>query len=59
MDNKSIERIISSERFRPYLRYHSGNFDYQLKRKFDDDNWFDNPEFIKIITGFQMQGIAF
>ena len=90
MDNKSIERIISTERLEPYLKHHSGNFekavqhykanieisesfypmlsvleialrnnlDYQLKRRFDDDNWFDNPEFIKIITRFQIDRIS-
>ncbi len=34
------------------------NFDYQLKRRFDDDNWFDNPEFIRIVTRFQIDRIS-
>lgn len=30
MNRKSIEKIISTERFKPYLRYHSYNFDKAL-----------------------------
>lgn len=90
MNEKAIERIISTERLEPYLRYHSGNFekaivhykinieisesfypllsvleialrnnfDYQLKRKFNDDNWFENPDFIKIASRFQIDRVS-
>jgi len=34
------------------------NFDYQLKRKFNDDNWFENPGFIKIVSRFQIDRVS-
>ena len=90
MNKKAIERIISSERLEPYIRYHEDNFDkalehykanieiseafypmlsilevglrnnmdYQLTRKFNDDNWFENNEFIKIATSYQIDSIS-
>ncbi len=90
MEYKAIERLISKERLKPYLRYHSDNFenavahykanieisesfypmlsvleialrnnlDFQLKRKFKDDNWFENSEFIKIVNRFQIDRVS-
>ncbi len=34
------------------------NFDFQLKRKFNNDNWFENPEFIKIVSRFQIDRVS-
>jgi len=54
--------IEISETFYPLLSILEialrNNFDYQLKRKFDDDNWFENPEFIKIVTRFQIDRVS-
>ena len=90
MNKKAIERIISSERLEPYIRYHEDNFDkalehykanieiseafypmlsilevglrnnmdYQLTLKFNDDNWFENNEFIKIASSYQIDSIS-
>jgi hypothetical protein len=90
MNEKAIEKIISSERLAPYLRHHNNDFekavehykanievseafyplisilevglrnsiDYQLSRKFNDDNWFENNEFIRIVTPYQIDNIS-
>ncbi len=90
MEKQAIEKIISKERLRPYLKYHTGdfqkaiahykanieisetfypmlsileiglrnNFDFQLKRKFNDENWFENLEFIKIVSHFQIDRVS-
>ena len=90
MNKKAIERIISSERLEPYIRYHDDDFDkalehykanieiseafypmlsilevglrnnmdYQLTLKFNDDNWFENNEFIKIASSYQIDSIS-
>jgi len=90
MDRKAIERIISSERLDPYLRYHNqafdkavehykanieiseafypmlsileiglrNNIDYQLTRKYKDENWFENNDFIKIVSSYQIDNIS-
>jgi hypothetical protein len=91
MDNNSIiERIISKERFVPYLNYHKNNFskaishyksnilisesfypllavlevglrnsiDYQLTKRFNDKEWYDNKDFVKIATRFQIDRIS-
>lgn len=91
MENKSIiEKIISKERFQPYLTHHQNNhekaiehykinilvseafypllslleiglrnsIDYQLTIRFNDKNWFENREFIKIASRFQIDRIS-
>lgn len=32
--------------------------DYQLKRKFGEENWFDNSDFINIVSGYQITIIS-
>jgi len=34
------------------------NIDYQLKKKFNDNDWFENPEFIKIVSRFQIDRVS-
>jgi len=34
------------------------NIDFQLKRKFSTEKWFENPEFIKIVSRFQIDKIT-
>ena len=91
MENKIIiEKIISTERFQPYLAYHKNDqkkaiqhyksniliseafypllsileiglrnsIDFQLTKRFDDENWFENREFIKIASRFQIDRIS-
>ncbi|MCF8370804.1 MAG: Abi family protein [Bacteroidales bacterium] len=90
MDKNTIEKIISTERLKPYMIYHSGsfesaiahykanieiaesfypmlsflevglrnNFDHQLKRRFNDENWFENSDFIKIVSRFQIDRVS-
>ena len=91
MENKIIiEKIISNERFQPYLVYHKNDYkkaiqhyksnilvseafypllsileiglrnsiDFQLTKRFDDENWFENSEFIKIASRFQIDRIS-
>lgn len=90
MDKKAIEKIISSERLLPYLKFHDedferavlhykanieisesfypllaileiglrNNLDFQLKKRFDDENWFENPDFVKIVSSFQIERVA-
>ncbi|MFA7492365.1 MAG: hypothetical protein WCZ43_02480 [Proteiniphilum sp.] len=91
MDNNVIvDRIISKERFEPYLNYHKNDLskaiahyksnilisesfypllavleiglrnsiDFQLIKKFNDKEWFDNKDFVKIVTRFQIDRIS-
>ncbi len=90
MDRKAIERIISKERLKPYLKFHSYNFekavahykanievsesfypllsileiglrnniDNQLKQRFNDEIWFENSSFIKIVSRFQIDKVS-
>jgi hypothetical protein len=54
--------IEISESFYPLLSILEialrNSFDYQLTRKFNDKNWFENPEFIKISSRFQIDRIT-
>jgi hypothetical protein len=54
--------IEISESFYPMLSILEialrNNFDFQLKRKFENDNWFENPEFIKIVSRFQIDRVS-
>jgi hypothetical protein len=54
--------IEISETFYPMLSILEialrNNLDFQLKRKFNDDNWFENPEFIKIVSRFQIDRVS-
>lgn len=34
------------------------SMDYQLKRKFDDGNWFESNDFIKIASSYQIDSIS-
>jgi hypothetical protein len=85
-----IDRIISKDRFEPYLIHHQndsksamhhykGNIliaesfypllsvleiglrnsiDYQLTKRFNDRNWYENMEFIRIASRFQIDKIS-
>ncbi len=54
--------IEISETFYPMLSILEialrNNLDFQLKRKFNDDNWFENSEFIKIVSRFQIDRVS-
>jgi len=54
--------IEISEAFYPLLAILEiglrNSFDYQLKRRFNDENWFENSEFIKISTRFQIDRVS-
>ena len=54
--------IEISETFYPMLSILEialrNNIDFQLKRKFNDDNWFENPEFIRIVNRFQIDRVT-
>lgn len=54
--------IEISETFYPMLSILEvglrNNIDLQLKKKFDDENWYKNPEFIKIVSRFQIDRIS-
>ena len=54
--------IEISESFYPLLSILEialrNSFDYQLSRKFNDENWFENPDFIKISSRFQIDRIT-
>ena len=54
--------IEISESFYPLLSILEiglrNNIDFQLKRKFNDDNWYENPEFIKIASRFQIDRVS-
>ena len=64
--DKAVEHykanIEISEAFYPLLSILEiglrNNFDYQLKRRFDDDNWFENSEFVKIVSRFQIDRVS-
>lgn len=90
MDRNAIEKIFSTERLEPDVKYHAGDFnkailhykanieisetfypllsvleiglrnniDYQLKRRFNDESWYENVEFIKIVANFQIDQIS-
>lgn len=34
------------------------NIDFQLKRKFNDNSWYENPDFIKIVSQFQIDRVS-
>jgi hypothetical protein len=34
------------------------NIDYQLTRRFNDENWFENPYFVKIVSRFQIDKVS-
>ena len=89
-NNYIIEKIISTERLTPYLKFHNNDKEkaiqhyksniliseafypllsilevglrnsmvYQLTIWFNDNNWFENEEFIKIANKFQMDKIS-
>ncbi len=54
--------IEISETFYPLLSLLEiglrNNIDYQLSRKFNDDNWFENPSFVKIASRFQIDRVS-
>jgi len=54
--------IEISESFYPLLSILEialrNKMDDQLKRLFDDENWFENPKFIKIATRFQIDRVS-
>jgi hypothetical protein len=64
--DKTIEHykanIEVSETFYPLLAILEvglrNQMDYQLKRKFNMDSWFDNNDFIKIVSRFQIDRIT-
>ena len=90
VNNAIVERIISKERFEPYLNYHKNDFskaithyksnilisesfypllavlevglrnsiDYQLTKRFNDREWYDNKDFVKIANRFQIDRIS-
>jgi len=54
--------IEISESFYPLLAILEvglrNNLDFQLKMRFNDENWFENPEFVKIVSSFQIERVA-
>lgn len=54
--------IEISEAFYPLLSILEiglrNNFDYQLKRRFADEIWFENPDFVKIVSRFQIDRVS-
>jgi len=54
--------IEISESFYPLLSILEiglrNNIDFQLKRKFNDNNWYENPDFIKIVSRFQIDRVS-
>jgi len=54
--------IEISEAFYPLLSILEiglrNNIDYQLKRKFNDICWYENPVFIKIVSRFQIDNVS-
>lgn len=64
--DKAVEHykanIEISEAFYPLLAVLEivlrNNFDYQFKRMFNDDFWFENPGFIKIASRFQIDRVS-
>ena len=64
--DKAVEHykanIEISEAFYPLLSVLEiglrNNIDGQLKRRFRDDNWFENSEFTKIVSRFQIEKVS-
>jgi hypothetical protein len=64
--DKAVEHykanIEISEAFYPMLSILEvglrNNMDYQLTRKFNDENWFENNDFIKIASSYQIDSIS-
>jgi len=64
--DKAVEHykanIEISEAFYPLLSVLEiglrNNIDNQLKRRFGDENWFENSEFIKIVSRFQIDKVS-
>lgn len=54
--------ILVSEAFYPLLSMLEiglrNSIDFQLKKRFNDKNWFENHEFIRIVSRFQIDRIA-
>ena len=54
--------IEISESFYPLLSILEiglrNNIDFQLKRKFNDNSWYENPDFIKIVSQFQIDRVS-
>jgi len=57
-----ISNILVSEAFYPLLSVLEiglrNSIDYQLTKRFNDRNWFENHEFIKIASRFQIDRIS-
>jgi hypothetical protein len=64
--DKAVEHykanIEISESFYPMLSILEvglrNSIDYQLTRKFNDENWFENNDFIKIVSSYQIDSIS-
>ncbi len=64
--DKAVEHykanIEISESFYPMLSILEvglrNNIDYQLTRKLNDENWFENNDFIKIVSSYQIDSIS-
>ncbi len=54
--------IEISEAFYPLLAMleigFRNNIDYQLKRRFNDNIWYENSEFIRIVSRFQIDRVS-
>lgn len=54
--------ILISESFYPLLAVLEiglrNSVDYQLTKRFNDNEWYDNKEFVKIATRFQIDRIS-
>ncbi len=54
--------IEISEAFYPLLSIleigFRNNMDYQLKHRFNDDSWYENPDFIQIVSRFQIDKVS-
>jgi hypothetical protein len=54
--------ILISESFYPLLAILEiglrNSIDYQLTKRFNDKSWYDNKEFVKIATRFQIERIS-
>ena len=57
-----LANIEISESFYPLLSILEiglrNNIDFQLRRKFNTDNWFEHPDFIKIASRFQVDRVS-
>lgn len=64
--DKAVEHykanIELSEAFYPLLSVLEvglrNNIDLQLKRRFNEENWFENSDFVKIVTRFQIDKVS-